>query len=164
VTAPPTVLPRVVAAAANQRRIERRRRTRTTIAMGLAAALVAVLVGIGVHLAETTAAPAPSTLIYSAMHKSSPNVSVEAEIALTPTDAGTSVTMRCRYPDEHRGRSWPVWLVVFPQDSNQAEPLGVGWPRRSGSHADRASVHYSPRQITASSPGSNQATCSGGSP
>jgi anti-sigma-K factor RskA len=147
VTAPPTVLTRVLAEAATERRAERRRRTRNAITMGLAAAIVAVLVGIGVHLAENSTSPPSSTLVYSTMHQSSPNVSIEAEIALTRTDAGTSLTMRCWYPDEHQGRSWPVWLVVYPRDGDPADSVG-SWMAKSGEEITlTALTHYAPDQI-----------------
>jgi anti-sigma-K factor RskA len=145
--APHTVLPRALASAVSQRRTERRRHTRNAIVMGVAAALVAVLVGVGVHVAETATSPPASTLVYSAMHQSSPNVSIEAEIALTPTDSGTSLTMRCWYPDEHQGRSWPVWLVVYPRDGDAAEQVG-SWMATSGQEITlTALTHYATNQI-----------------
>ncbi len=146
-TAPPTVLPRALASAVSQRRAERRRHTRNAIVMGVGAAVVAVLVGVGVHVAENATSPQSSTLVYSAMHQSSPNVSVEAEVALTPTDAGTSLTMRCWYPDEHQGRSWPVWLVVYPRDGDTAEHVG-SWMATAGKEITlTALTHYAPNQI-----------------
>ena len=146
VTAPPIQLSRVLAAVANERRAERRRRTWTTIAAGVAAAVVAVLVGVGVHLAENPGAT-PPTVAFSAMQQTQTSIPVEADIALTPADGGTWVAMRCWYGGSYEGRSWPVWLVVFPRDGGQAEPIG-SWMATPGQEVTlTALTRHSPDQI-----------------
>jgi Putative zinc-finger len=148
VTAPPTQLARVLAAATIQRRAEQRRRTLAAIAAAVTAAMVAVLVGVGVHLVQN-ARPAPSAVAYSAMQQTPTRVPIEAEIALTPAEGGTWVAMRCRYGDSgsYEGRRWPVWLVVFPSDGGQAEPIG-SWMATAGKEVSyTALTRYRPDQI-----------------
>ena len=158
ITAPPAQLRRILAAAADQRRIEQRRRIRTTIAAGLAALLVLVLVGVGVHVIESSD-NTPPAVEYSAMQQAQTSIPVEADIALTPAEGGTWVAMRCRYGGSYEGRTWPVWLVVFPRDGDQAEPIG-SWMASSGQEiALTALTRYRPDQIArVELQGSNQRT------
>ena len=146
VKAPSTLLPAVLTRATTRRKAERRRRTWTAIAAGIAAAMVAVLTGVGVHLVESSGPPSPA-VGYSAMQLSQPNIPIEADIALTPTDGGTSIAMRCRYGGSYEGRSWPVWLVVFPRDGGQSEPTG-NWMATPGQEITlTALTRYRPDQI-----------------
>jgi hypothetical protein len=158
VAAPPTQLPRVLAAAATRRRAEQRRRTRITLAAGVAAVLVAALVGFGVHLVEGSG-PNPPTVGYSAMQQAQTSIPVEADIALTPADGGTWVAMRCRYGGTYEGRSWPVWLVVFPRDGGQSESIG-SWMATPGQEVTLTAItRYRPDQIArVELQGSNQRT------
>jgi len=158
ITAPPAQLRRILAAAADQRRIEQRRRIRTTIAAGLAALLVLVLVGVGVHVIESSD-NTPPAVEYSAMQQAQTSIPVEADIALTPAEGGTWVAMRCRYGGSYEGRTWPVWLVVFPRDGDQAEPIG-SWMASSGQEITlTALTRYRPDQIArVELQGSNQRT------
>ena len=116
------------------------------MAAGLAAILASVLVGVGVHVIERPDDP-PQAVAYSAMQQAQTSVPVEADIALTPAEGGTWVAMRCRYGGSYEGRSWPVWLVVFPHDSDQAEPIG-SWMATAGQEITlTALTRYRPDQI-----------------
>jgi hypothetical protein len=159
VTAPPTQLPRLLAAAATRRRGEQRRRIRTSIAAGVAAILVAVLVGVGVHLVESSNPTPPSAVGYTAMQQTQTSIPVEAGIALTPAEAGTWVAMRCRYGGSYEGRSWPVWLVVFPRDGGQSESIG-SWMATPGQEVTLTAItRHRPDQIArVELQGSNQRT------
>ena len=146
VKAPSTLLPAVLTLAATRRKAERRRRTWTAIAAGIAAAMVAVLTGVGVHLVESSG-PTPTTVGYSAMQQSQTYIPIEADIALTPADGGTWVAMRCRYGGADEGRTWPVWLVVFPRDGGQIDPIG-SWMAAPGKEVTlTALTRYRPDQI-----------------
>jgi hypothetical protein len=81
------------------------------------------------------------------MQQTPRHVPIDAEIALTPTDIGTWVAMRCSYAEAYQRKSWPVWLVVFPRDGGQAEQIG-SWMATSGEEITfTALTHLRPDQI-----------------
>jgi hypothetical protein len=166
VTAPLTLLPRLLTAAATRRRAEQRRRTRQRVAVGLAAAVIAGTVGFGVHLADqatgtppvvalpTQSTPTPGppstepTLAMTAMRQTSRPVPVDASIALTPAEggAGTWVSMHCFYEKGYDGL-WPVRLIVFPNDGRETEQVGT-WLASSGQAVELKTLsHFTPQQI-----------------
>jgi anti-sigma-K factor RskA len=146
VKAPPTLLPSLLATAASRRIAERRRRTGIAVAAGVATAVVAVLAGVtGYALRDPE--PAAPAVGYTAMQTTSADVPVEADLALTPTEGGTLVDMRCRYESAYTGRSWPVWLVVIPRDGGQPEPIG-SWMATAGKEVTlTALTHHSADEI-----------------
>lgn len=162
VTAPPTLLPRVLTAAATRRRAQRRRELRSRVAVGMAAAVVAVSVGFGVHFAEQQPAsqpiseptvqpsyPAPP-IVMTAMHQTSTStpLPIDAEVALVKADdgAGTWVAMRCYYEQGPVG-SWQVRLVVFPVSGEEAEQIGT-WQAKSGQAIELNTLtHLAPTEI-----------------
>jgi hypothetical protein len=162
VTAPLTLLPRVLTAAATRRRAQRRRDTRSRVVIGMAAAVVAVSVGFGVHFAEQrpasqsaisepTVQPSqqpPPPIVMTAMHQTSTPLPIDAEVALIKADggAGTWVAMRCYYEKGYVG-SWPVRLVVFPVSGEEAEQIGT-WEAKSGQAIELNTLtHLAPSEI-----------------
>jgi Putative zinc-finger len=159
-TAPLTLLPRVLTAAATRRRAERRRDVRSRIAVGTAAAAVAVAVGFGVHFTErsgpaviagptTVSTPSPTPPVpRTAMHQTDTPLPIDAEIGLIKADdgAGTWVAMRCYYEKGYVG-SWPVRLVVFPVSGADPEQIGT-WEATSGQAIElNTMTHLAPDEI-----------------
>jgi len=151
VTAPLTLMPRLLAAAASRRRAERRRRSWFSVAVATAAAMVAVAVGVGVHLADRTptapvVAPTATPIPMSAMRQTPRMLPIEAEIGLSRAEAGTWVAMRCRY-EEGYSNSWPVRLVVFPKFGGPTEQVGT-WMATSGREVRLTTLtHFAPDEI-----------------
>jgi hypothetical protein len=159
-TAPLTLLPRVLTAAATRRRAEQRRATRSRLLVGVAAALVAVTVGFGVHVVDqpttrpTISEPTPEQvkpappITMSAMRQTPQQLPIDAEIALTAADggAGTWVAMRCYYEKGYAG-SWPVRLVVFPASGGETEQIAT-WLATSGEAIELNTLtHLAPSEI-----------------
>ena len=150
-TAPLTLMPRLLAAAASRRRTEHRQRTWFSVAVATAAAMVAIAVGIGVHLADRTptapfVAPTPSHIPMTAMKQTALMLPIDAEIGLSRAEAGTWVAMRCRYEEGYSG-SWPVRLVVFPKFGGPTEQVGT-WMATSGREVQLTTLtHYAPDEI-----------------
>ena len=161
VTAPLTLLPRVLTAAATRRRAQRRRDIRSRFAFGMAAAVVAVSVGFGVHFVEQQPASqpviaAPPTqqpssappIVRTAMHQTATPLPIDAEVALVKADdgAGTWVAMRCYYEKGYVG-SWQVRLVVFPVSGDEPEQIGT-WEAKSGQAIELSTLtHLAPTEI-----------------
>jgi Putative zinc-finger len=120
ISAPPSLLPRVLAAVRAQRAAQRRRRVFATLAGTLAAVAVAAVVGIGVQLAGRS--PEPDVIVFSPMNVDAAGGRVEAEIGIDEQETGTEVTVRCLYHGSTE-RSWEIWLVVYTRDE-EAEPVG----------------------------------------
>jgi Putative zinc-finger len=139
-SAPPTVLPRVLAAAATHR--ARVRRRWSAVAAVAAAACLAVLVGVGVHLAEVDR-PAVSM---SAMQPAGDRAPVSAEIGLAAVAGGTRVDMTCRYASGYDG-VWTLRLVVYPRTGGPAEQIST-WKAASGQEiAVEAMTHLATDEI-----------------
>lgn len=137
-SAPPSLLPRVLAAMRAQR-AARRRRVLALAAAGVVAAAIAAIVGLGALL---TGGPAnPPSVVFRPMQVSPSESQVEAHIGLAEQQTGTVVTVRCVYhgdPD----RSWEVWLVVYPRDE-EAEPIG-SWIATGGMPVEISAVTHHP--------------------
>ncbi len=146
--APPTLLPRILAAAAQQRRFERRRQQRRRVGYlaATAATLVLFVVGasIGMHLADTRAAPAvPMTAMRPAQQAWTP---VSADIGIAATDGGTRLVMTCWYGSGYDD-AWVVRLVVFPRAGGNAEQVGT-WTADSGDTVQLSALtHLKPSEI-----------------
>lgn len=146
VKAPETLLPRLLATATIRRKAERRRRIWTAIAAGIATTVIAVSAGVVGYTVQSSE-PTPPSVVYTAMQSSRIDVPIEADVALTSTDGGTVVEMRCRYESTYSGRSWPVWLVVVPRSGGQSEPIG-SWMATAGKEITMTALtHHSPDQI-----------------
>lgn len=160
VTAPLTLLPRVLTAAATRRRAEQRRHIRARLLVGVAAAVAAATVGVGVHvvdqpgtqpvISEPTAPPVRPTpaVVMSPMMQTSQWLPIDAEVALTAADggAGTWVAMRCYYEKGYAG-SWPVRLVVFPAGGGETEQIAT-WLASSGEAIELNTLtHLTPHEI-----------------
>lgn len=142
VTAPPTLLPRVLAAVRAQRAAARRRRVLATLAGMVATVAVAFVVGLGVQLAR----PAPSTPItYRPMSVSEGAVRVDAEIGIQEQASGTVVSVRCLYHGQS-DRTWQILLIVYPR-ADEAESIG-SWVATGGQPVEVSAItQYSPDQI-----------------
>jgi hypothetical protein len=146
--APPSLLPRVLAAARDRRLSYRRRRLVGWVAGGLAAAALAAIVGVGVQLYDrrgpSVVAPAP--IAYSVMHPADGYTPVEAELGIQPGQTGTLVAVRCLYRSGNQTR-WPIWLVVYARDDQNGEPIG-SWVAIADTQISVTAVtHYMPAQI-----------------
>ncbi|MBX6750252.1 MAG: zf-HC2 domain-containing protein [Micromonosporaceae bacterium] len=142
VTAPPTLLPRVLAAVRAQRAAARRRRLLTTVAGVVAAVALALVVGIGVKLA-LPAGPAPLT--YRPMSVGDNTVRVDAEIGIQEQSSGTMVSVRCLYHDQS-DHTWQILLIVYPREE-EAESIG-SWVATGGQPVEVSAItRYSPDQI-----------------
>jgi hypothetical protein len=143
VAAAPTLLPRLLAAAAGRRRTDRRRRLWRSVAVTATAAILAVAVGVGVHLADQS--PATTEVTMTAMLPVNPKIPIDAEIGLSPAEGGTWVSMRCRYDEGYPG-AWQVRLVVFPQ-SGASEQVG-SWMAEAGREVTLTALsHFDPNDI-----------------
>jgi hypothetical protein len=140
IAAPSSLLPRVLAAAALQRRRERHiRRWRRSGAALVAASLVAV-VGFGVHVVDQR----PDSRLVS-MQPVAVKLPVSAEVGLMPTTGGTKIEMICRYEHGYPG-TWIVRLMVIP-DSGVAEQVGT-WTAVGGQEITFSAItHFTPDAI-----------------
>jgi hypothetical protein len=146
--APPTVLPRVLAAVAQQRRFDRRRvrRRRITFSAGLvAAALVLVVgVGMGVHLHDST----PVVPVTMSAMRPAPSVSwtpVGADVGIMATPGGTKLIMTCWYSAGYDD-SWVLKIMVYPR-SGPPDQIGT-WTADSGEKLNVSGItHITPDQI-----------------
>lgn len=144
-TAPPTLLPRVLAAMRARRAQQRRRRVLAGVAGVIVTVAVAAAVGIGVQFARVPGTPAPTGIAYLPMTVGGDGPRVEAEIGLMAQPTGTLVGVRCLYHGSTE-RSWQIWLVVYPRD-DEAEPVG-SWVATGGVPVEvTAMTHYSPDEI-----------------
>lgn len=127
-----TRLPRLLRAAAGERRRERIRRRWRIAAAGLAAACLAALVGVGVAAIqgglddraarEAPVAVAPMVPMVPADGGSAGPVT--AEIALTPAPGGTRIRMHCAYSQvRYGGEPWTFRLVAYGA-GGEVEPVG----------------------------------------
>jgi hypothetical protein len=152
IAAPPEILPRVIATARWQRRVQRRRHLLTTAAACVAVAALAAAVGIGMQLYRAPLAVSPPVasitgagIEYSPMSASPGYNPVVAEMGIRAEASGTVVVVRCRYHGDDSG-SWPIWLVVYPRDE-EAEEIG-SWVARAGQTVNYSAVtRYTPAQI-----------------
>jgi hypothetical protein len=139
----------VLAAARATRSAQRRRRIVGWVASGLAAAAVAAVVGFGVQFYDRDVRfGGASSIVYSAMHPGDSGTPVEAEIGIQTAQTGTLVAVRCLYHDaDHRGQQWPIWLVVYPLNAMEGEPIG-SWVAANDTPVNVSAVtHYSLAQI-----------------
>lgn len=156
---PPEVLPRVLAAAAAQRRRELRTRHWRTFAAAAAAAVLAAIVGLSVHAFDgrpdnpgvNQAGPTPTSLplppvSMRPMTPVSSAVPVVAELGLRPTPEGTRVEMTCGYMSEYAG-TWTLHLFVWPKSGGDPERIAT-WTAKAGDEMRvSASTQYTPAQI-----------------
>jgi anti-sigma factor RsiW len=143
VSAPPSLLPRVLAAVRAQRAAQRRRRVLATLAGALAAAAVAAVVGIGVQVASRPSDA--DVIVFSPMNVDAAGGRVEAEIGIAEEETGTQVTVRCLYHGSAE-RSWEIWLVVYTRD-DEAEPVG-SWVAVGETPVEVTAItHHSAEQI-----------------
>ena len=137
---PPTLLPRIMAAAALQRRREHQIRRWRYAAASLAAACLITLVGFAVHTVDIR-----SDAQLAAMRPAATTVPVSGEVGLVPASGGTRIVMRCRYETGYPD-AWVVHLVVFPR-SGPAEPVGT-WTAIGGQEVSlTAMTHLAQSQI-----------------
>lgn len=143
-TAPPTLLPRILAAAAAERRQERRRRRRQAVAAGIAAACLAAGVGTAVHVVDS-AGPGVAMTAMQPVEE----LPVTAELGLQEVAGGTKVYMVCRY-EEGYDRTWTVRLVVYPVSGtgvSTGEQIAT-WTAASGQEVSvNALTHLPPDEI-----------------
>lgn len=147
ITAPPTLLPRVLAAVHAQRAAARRRRLLAALAGALAAVVVGFVVGLGVHLTqpEPPLAEPTTPVTYRPMAGGDGTVRVDAEIGIQEQPSGTLVSVRCLYHGES-DRTWPVLLVVYPRQE-EAESIG-SWVATGGQPVEVSAItRYTPDQI-----------------
>ena len=141
-TAPPTLLPRVLAAVRAQRAAARRRRLLTAVAGTVAAMALALVVGVGVLLAQPAG---PSAMTYQPMAAGEGAARVDAEIGIQEQASGTVVSVRCLYHGRS-DRSWQILLVVYPREE-EAESIG-SWVATGGQPVEVSAItSYSPDQI-----------------
>jgi hypothetical protein len=146
--APPTVLPRVLAAVRAHRVSYRRRRVVSWVAGGLAAAALAAVVGVGVQLYDRRSADlGTEPIAYSVMHPGGGYPPVEAELGMEPSQTGTLVAVRCVYHSTDQQARWPIWLVVYPRDDQTGEPIGSWVATAETQISVTAVTHYTPAQI-----------------
>jgi len=140
ISAPPSLLPRVLAAASLQRTRERHIRRWRVTAASLVAACLVVVVGFGVHMVDQR----PDTRLV-AMQPALPKLPVSAEIGLMPTTGGTKIEMVCRYERGYPG-TWVVRLMVIPESGNP-EQVGT-WTAVGGQEITFSAItHFSPDAI-----------------
>jgi hypothetical protein len=147
--APPSLLPRVLAAVRAHRVSYRRRRLVGWVAGGLAAAALAAIVGVGVQLHDrpgpTVGATTP--IAYSVMHPGDGYAPVEAELGIQAAQTGTLVAVRCMYHSSDQQTRWPIWLVVYARDDQNGEPIGSWVAIADTQISVTAETHYTPAQI-----------------
>jgi anti-sigma-K factor RskA len=143
VTAPTTLLPRLLTAATQRRKKDRRNRRVWFGAGALAVACLALVVGLGVHAIDMSRVTPRVEM--SSMQPAEEHMPVTAEIGLSSTTGGTMVHMACRYEVDYQG-SWTLWLVVYPI---VGVPEQVGsWTAKTGDEiALTAVTHYPADQI-----------------
>lgn len=134
---PPTVLPGVIAKVHKQRRGRRL----VAVAAGLAVACLALVAGLNMPstTASTTnvpvvAASSPPAVAMQQMTAVDKGEPVTAQIALTPVDSGTRVTMRCQYP-RSTDSSWDpehaFMLFAIPRSGAPAQQVDA-WAAHPG--------------------------------
>jgi hypothetical protein len=142
ITAPPTLLPRILALIASRRRAKRLRRRWLTIAACVVAVLLAGGVGVGVRAAEHTQPP----VLLTAMRPVADNIQMDARVGLTRDTNGTWVSMQCVY-NSRWGDNWTMQLVVYPRTAGQGELL-ASWSAESDQDWQmRKFTHLTPEQI-----------------
>ncbi len=146
VTAPATLLPRLLTAARATRSAQRRRQILATVAAAVTVA-VAAAVGLAVTLPDRSGPTAAIELAYSTMTSVGGFDQVAAEIRIQAQSNGTLVAVRCLYRSDG-DRAWPIWLVVYPRSGGElAEPIG-SWVAIPGEQIQVTAVtHYPPTQI-----------------
>jgi hypothetical protein len=143
-SAPSTLLPRLLTSATHRRRRERRNRRIWAGASVLAVACLAVVVGFGVHAFDMSRVNPRAEM--TSMQPTAVHLPVSAEIGLTPIDGGTQVHMACRYESGYQG-TWTLWLVVYPV-VGAPEQIG-SWNASAGDEvALTAMTHYSADEIS----------------
>jgi predicted anti-sigma-YlaC factor YlaD len=120
ITAPPTLLPRVLAMASTRRRAEKLRRRWLSLAAGIIAILLVTGAGVGMRLIDS---PSPTNGM-TAMRPLVADLPVVAEVGLKPTAEGTQVNMWCRYSTTSPG-SWTLSLVMYLKAGGKPELLGT---------------------------------------
>ncbi|WP_319459744.1 zf-HC2 domain-containing protein [Micromonospora sp. RTP1Z1] len=116
-------MPALLDAARERRRRERFRSRRRYALTALAAAVLAVLVGVGGTLVRPADAPPPQVPLV-AMRPVAGAVPVHAEIALTGTDWGTEVIMRCGYDRRAGHREAYTFRLVAHGPDGATEQIG----------------------------------------
>ena len=149
-TAPTTVLPRVLAAAAQQRRYDRRHRRRRRVSAGLAYALATLVLVVGVATAVHMRDSQPvAEVAMSAMRPAQEEwLPVSADVGIVADGNGSKLVMTCWYSDEYPGGTWVVRMVVFSKLSGQTETLGT-WTADPGARVTvTGHTHLKPDQIS----------------
>ena len=145
ITAPPTLLPRILALVSSRRRAQRLRRRWLAIAAGVVAVLLASAVGVGVKVAGQVS-PSGAPVLLTAMRPVTNTVEMDARVGLTRDASGTWVSMHCRY-DSRWGDNWTLQLVVYPRTPGPGEWLG-SWSAESDQDWQmRKLTHLTPEQI-----------------
>ena len=153
VPAPTTILPRVLAATAQQRRFDRRRGRRRRALLSTAFALVALMLTFGVaamvHMHDTAAPIIPMSAMRPA---GEPWGLISADIGVQPAEGGSELVWTCWYTDNHEtgntGDSpWVLQMVVFDKAQHQPETIGT-WTVSPGHKVTiTGRTHLTPAQI-----------------
>jgi hypothetical protein len=147
VTAPATLLPRLLVATSARRRRERRRQRRSVLGAVLVAACLAAFAGIGVHVMDQARTRVPSAAMSAMVPASGHAEPVTAEVGLVGTSSGTRVEMRCRYTADGEDGRWTIRLVVFPRWGGLGEQIGT-WMAYPGQEVSvTALTHLNPEDI-----------------
>lgn len=142
-TAPPSLLPRVLAAVRAKRAARRRRRLFALIAGVVLAVSGVTAVAVATQLDESVRIA--TEVAYRPMTVDAGNTRVDAEVGIQEQQTGTLVAVRCLYYGS-ADRTWHVWLVVFTGD-DEAEPIG-SWVATGGTPVEVTAVtHFAPDEI-----------------
>jgi Putative zinc-finger len=151
VPAPATVLPRVLAATAQQRRFDRRRGRRRRALLSTAFTLLALMlvfgVGAMVHMRDTQSTPIPM----SAMRPADQTWGrISADVGVRAADGGSELVMTCWYAESHEtgnDKPWVLQMVVFDKAQHQPETIGT-WTAAPGAKVTVSGrTHLTPAQI-----------------
>jgi hypothetical protein len=155
--APTTILPRVLAATAQQRRFDRRRARRRRALLSSAFALVALMlvfgVGAMVHMHDTTTNTAAPIIPMSAMLPGGePWGLIGADVGLRAADGGSELVLRCWYTDNHEtgnttDQPWVLQMVVFDKAQHEPETIGTWTVSPGATVTITGRTHLTPAQI-----------------
>jgi hypothetical protein len=147
-SAPPTILPRVLAAADQQRRFTqrrtRRRRAVFSAVFALAALMLVVGVGMVVHMRDIQSTP---TVAMAAMRPAQEEWNpVSADVGVQPAEGGSMLYLTCWYANRNPEGTYVLRLVVYDK-AHQPETIGT-WSADPGEKLTATGrTHLTPTQI-----------------
>jgi anti-sigma factor RsiW len=138
----PNRMPDLVTAAQSTRRKERKQTRVRVLSTALAAAVVALVVGIGAVFWMGTGAPAqPVAGPMVAMTTVAAEVPVSAKVSVTGLNAGTRVTLVCRYTDKTPDlKPYTIWLKAEGPDG-ETDTMG-SWVAAPGKDFSMSGVTH----------------------